>query len=359
MLKTSIALLVVAFASLTLCSLLECGGGLSDRGVQGLFEGLVAGEDLYPYRMRLTENLIADSCPVFVQGGKSIVYAAEMEMEVEDDGLFRKRKTLCSQLFLLDLETGEKRKLSEEGWFDQFPKPSWDGDKVTFQSRKESTNSPPGLYCIDLPSGRRSSLASYFVCGTTPAFGPGDSLCVFISHGKGVCLLDLPGGGERNIYYRSGLFRWRRLPELPDMPSFSPDGRKIVFESGLTRKCIFIMNSDGRNIKLLTPHGENCFHPTFSPEGKGVLFVSDYNGSDNLYSLSLSDMRLMQITFDDSDKAYPSFSPNGAKIVFSSKPKESDDYYYDIFIISKEPLNLSPAMEDFQASAEKQANLKS
>lgn len=352
-------MLVLAFASLALCSLLECGGGLSDRGVQGFFEGLVAGEDLYPYRMRLTENLIADSCPVFVQGGKSIVYAAEMEMEMEDDGLFRERKTLCSQLFVLDLETGEKRRLSQKGCFDQFPKTSWSGDKVIFQSQKENTDSPAELFCIDLASKRRYGLASYALHGATPAFSPGDSICVFISRREGICLLDLSGGRKRSIYYRSGLFRWRRLPVSPDMPSFSPDGRKIVFESGLTRKCIFIMNSDGRNIRLLTPHGENCFHPTFSPEGKGVLFVSDYNGSDNLYSLSLSDMRLMQITFDDSDKAYPSFSPDGAEIAFSSKPKESDDYYYDIFIISKEPLNLSPAMEDFQASAEKQANLKS
>jgi Tol biopolymer transport system component len=352
MMKTSIALPVVAFASLALCSLLECGGGQSDRGTQGLFEGLVEQKDLYPYRMRLTRNLIVDSCPVFVQGGKSIVYAAEMEMEVEDNGLFRKRKTLCSQLFLLDLETGEKRKLSEEGWYDQFPKPSWSGDKVTFQSRQKNTDSPAELFCLDLTSGRRSGLANYAVSGTTPAFAPGDSICVFISGGEGICLLDLPSGRKRSIYYRSGLFRWRRLPELPDMPSLSADGKRIVFESGFPRKRVFAMDSDGHNIRLLTPHEENCFHPTFSPNGERILFVSDYGGADNLYLLSPSDMSIVQITFDDDDKAYPSFSPDGAKIVFSSKPQESDDYYYDIFIISNEPLDLSPAMEDFQASAE-------
>jgi len=358
MLKTPVTVPLLAFAFLPLCLLFQCRSGHRHPGVQSLFDNLVEREDLYPYGVQLTQDLILDSCPVFVQGGKSIVYVAEMEMEVEDDGLFRKRKTLCSQLFILELETGARKRLSQKGWFDQFPKPSWSGNEVTFQSRRENDDSRPGLYRIDLPSGRRSSLAGHFVNGTTPASAPGDSTVVFISGWEGICLLDLPTGRKRSIYYRSGLFRWRRLPALPEVPSFSPDGGKIVFQSGLTRKCIFMMNFDGRNIKLVTPHEENCFHPTFSPQGKEILFVSDHDGDDNLYLVSLSEMSLMQITFDDTDKAHPCFSPDGAKIVFTSKPKRSGDCYYDIFIISKEALNLSGAMEDYRPFAERETSLE-
>jgi Tol biopolymer transport system component len=61
--------------------------------------------------------------------------------------------------------------------------------------------------------------------------------------------------------------------------SYSPDGKKIVFtsnRSGPKNFELYIMDSDGKNVKKLT-NAPKCYNggPFFSPDGKRVIFRSD------------------------------------------------------------------------------------
>jgi len=122
------------------------------------------------------------------------------------------------------------------------------------------------------------------------------------------------------------------------LPRWSPDGSKITFAGerhdagGFTSYEIFIMNSDGSDVKQLTdseqwgPHMDedepirwnSC--PTFSPDGTKILFASNRGGDfvrPILYTMNLdgSDQKKFGL-FVDVDGTDPDWSPVTNKIVF-------------------------------------------
>ena len=72
-------------------------------------------------------------------------------------------------------------------------------------------------------------------------------------------------------------------------PSWSPDGKKIVFYS--TRdgnREIYIMNSDGSNQTNISNNPSFDIAPSWSPDGKKITFTSSRNGNWEIYSIKLN-----------------------------------------------------------------------
>lgn len=91
-------------------------------------------------------------------------------------------------------------------------------------------------------------------------------------------------------------------------PTWSPDGHTVVFvtDSGPLTSLdtlkygpmhLAMMNMDTRAITLLPVFSNaKSINPQFSPDGKSVYFVSDRNGFDDIYRLSLADSAIYQVT---------------------------------------------------------------
>lgn len=129
--------------------------------------------------------------------------------------------------------------------------------------------------------------------------------------GKEIHELTLSTGEDRVIYKQNNtLFR----------PTYSPDGDLIVFErredSEKKRNDIYLIDSKG-NIKRLTHIHDNTY-PAFTPDGSGIVFVSDQSGEDELYFLDLKSGELDRLTeIGATEACCVGFSPDGNKIVFS------------------------------------------
>ena len=121
-------------------------------------------------------------------------------------------------------------------------------------------------------------------------------------------------------------------------PHWSPDGKKIVFESTKDGKsAIYTIYADGSNLRRLTNGGEDG-QPRWSRNGKKIVFYSQRDGHMQLFVMNADGSDQRKLT-NDSDLDYlPDFSPKGDYVVFQSR-KERPGIAHDIYIIRSDGTN--------------------
>lgn len=138
---------------------------------------------------------------------------------------------------------------------------------------------------------------------------------------------------------------------------FSPDGSKIVwraqypvtaadtadYEALLAERLvrpsqleIWIADADGSNPKRLTDLGAASFAPSFTPDGKKLIFSSNYEGEGGrtfeLYLMNIDGSGLERITHSNDFNSFPMFSPDGSKLVWASNRHGSEPRETNLFI---------------------------
>lgn len=105
-----------------------------------------------------------------------------------------------------------------------------------------------------------------------------------------------------------------------EYPSFSPDGKQILFSSYRDgNNEIYIMDADGNNQRRLTVHPANDVSPSWCPDGERIIFVSDRDGAMNFYFMNKDGSGVEKITdFEKWTHDMPRISPDGKKILFTS-----------------------------------------
>ncbi|MDP8257222.1 MAG: DPP IV N-terminal domain-containing protein [Candidatus Alcyoniella australis] len=142
-----------------------------------------------------------------------------------------------------------------------------------------------------------------------PAWSPTEDKIAFTVANNGqlsLAILDYPNYGG---YYK--------LVEFNDMtqcgwPTFSPDGTKIAFlmyRHG--RQDIWLINSDGTDLRPLTYDRFDNRDASWMPDGKSIVFSSDRTGIFNVYKMDIETHELTQLTNVIGGAFWPWISPNG------------------------------------------------
>src|SRR5436305_9114558 len=135
----------------------------------------------------------------------------------------------------------------------------------------------------------------------------------------------LPLKPDRKIEFSTDEGTWLSL-------DVSPDGKTIVFE---LLGDIYTLPIEGGKAKLIDGGMSFDSQPRFSPDGQWIAFLSDREGSENIWIMHPDGTGVKQVSKDsNSEFASPSWDPRG-KYVYVSKthfgigPREIWMYHMD------------------------------
>ncbi|MBI4833337.1 MAG: PD40 domain-containing protein [Planctomycetes bacterium] len=156
-----------------------------------------------------------------------------------------------------------------------------------------------------------------------PDWSPDGKKIVFTAEVQGnfeIRVMDADGRNERRL---------TRDENNSLYPVWSPDGKKIAFRKDSKQgRIIYIMDADGKSQKPLTDDEDilktikhiaiNSEEISWSPDGKKIAFVSGIDGNPEIYTITTDGKTLQRLTENPAEDVSPAWSADGKKIVFTS-----------------------------------------
>ncbi len=95
-------------------------------------------------------------------------------------------------------------------------------------------------------------------------------------------------------------------------PTWSPDGKKIAFDSGFY---IWVVDADGSNLTQLTPH--HGAYPAWSPDGSKIAY-SHHEGTkgSDIWVMNSDGSSQRSLTDSSENDEFPGWSPDGKRIAY-------------------------------------------
>jgi len=147
------------------------------------------------------------------------------------------------------------------------------------------------------------------------------------------------GGDENYDLYLSNGGVLAGDPAADGMATWSKDGQLIAFTSSRTGEgdlyLVDINNVESKPVQLTRFVDSTEWYPTWSPEGRRLLFVRHHSkGGDNLYLINdvgSGNANIVPLTDWPSVQTKPSWSPDGKRIAFFSNRRTKDRY--DVYVM--------------------------
>ena len=241
------------------------------------------------------------------------------------------------EIYVMDDDGGNQQNLTNNPDKDYLPSWSPDGKRIAFVSLREGNRE---IYVMDADGDNPQNLTNNHHDDWHPSWSPDGKWIAFVSHRDRkvknfrptyeIYVMDDDGGNPQNLTNNH---------HDDEDPSWSPDGKRIVFsserdghfrgEAGITSE-IYVMDDDGGNQQRLTENRQNDWYPSWSPNGKRIAFASDRKGDFENFEIYVMDAdggNPQKLTNNRPDDWDPSWSPDGERIVFASYRDGNSEIY--------------------------------
>ena len=214
-----------------------------------------------------------------------------------------------SDLWLVDVTSGQTLRLTDDPKHDRFPAWFPDGSNLAFVSDRGGKD---GIWKLPKLGGAPISLLPN---ATSPAVAPDGGQLAFSRP-------DETGSLRIWIAPLSDLSRARLVTRASDgvwdhlRPAWSPDSRTLCYE---TNDGLFLVSASGGGARRLTL-GRNQEHGCeWAPDGRHIYYSSLAEGSRALWRVSPSGGSPQRVTLGTGSEGEPSLSRDGRRLAYSTR----------------------------------------
>jgi Tol biopolymer transport system component len=211
---------------------------------------------------------------------------------------------------------------------------------------------PFDIYTAQADGSRRRRLTRYGVYTAEGVLSPDGRRIVFTSLKGGdldIYVMNVDGSGVRQLTHQVGYDggAW-----------WSPDGKQIVYRANhpttpadvkaysdlLAQRLVrpnkmdlWLMDADGSNQRQITHLGAASFGPSWTADGRKIIFSSNHHtdprlGNFDLFLINPNGTGLEQVTTASTFDGFPMFSRDGRKVVWASNRHDANPHETNIFI---------------------------
>ncbi len=229
---------------------------------------------------------------------------------------FVSNRTGPKEIWVMDPDGKNQRQITRFNNLSIQPSVSPDGSKIAFTSYVRIN---PGIFVFSVDPVRDLRFYNQRASvNETPSFTPDGKQLVYASSAGGSCcriyIVGLDGGGLRPI----------SSPGAIDVePKINPKtGNDIVFVSGRSGpQQIYKMNMDGTDLERLTPGEGEASNPSWHPGGQIIAYAwtrGYMTGNFNIFTMDVAKRTYLQLTHSEGRNENPSWAPDGVHLAFMS-----------------------------------------
>ena len=252
---------------------------------------------------RLTDSTVdeeVDGAPVWSPNGRQIAFVKT---------LYNRKGEANYEVFVMDADGGNQRRLTHHPAFDGYPDWSPDGAQIAFVSDRDSGEAhDPNIYMMDA-DGSNVRQITHLKWSGAPKWSP---------DGKHIAFDGWFGlGHNQQVYVMNpdGTHRWQVSKPIPNtvmyVEGWSPEGRRILYQAaphGLkTDATAYIATLNAAKSRVvkrerlplpLKPAVMDLSTITWGADGKSILISLEIGKESDIYRFRLSDDQLVQLTYN-------------------------------------------------------------
>ena len=238
--------------------------------------------------VQLTDDPGRDLCPAFNHDASAILFCSDRTGQFE--------------IWTMGTDGTGQRQLTDMGGRVLFPKQSPDGRTIAFSgaATPDDVEGSSDIWSIQSDGSGLTQLTSTPGDDSYVTWSPDGSSIAWVSIQDGsseIWVMNADGSGARALTSDATV-----KDQLPD---WSPDGRRIAYESGGD---ITVMNADGTGAVVITQGPAEDFGPAWSPDGTEIAFVSVRDDGQHVYVVG-ADGSSERPVVTDGKIAVPDWSP--------------------------------------------------
>jgi len=234
----------------------------------------------------------------------------------------------AEQICIMNADGSSFRRLTTEDSIRHFyPSLSPNGQQVLYSAYLADNNYE--VYRIDIDDGSVDKLTNAYGVDNAPEISPDGQALVFMHNSPTkdtyqIVVADRNGGGANNIPKING---WD--------PTWSPDGKQILFASDRDGAVqLFTIKTDGSQLHRITNLPAIRGRSDWSPDGQYIVTYSGEAWHRELYIMNADGSNVHQLTPSGGNSQGPSFSPDGKWVAFTAYfDHYNEDNGCEIYII--------------------------